>query len=53
MSMHPQRRQRGRALQQVRAGGNVSTNDFKNGVMVEIDNTPFKVVGAHCTLTLE
>lgn len=31
----------------VRAGGTVSTNDFKNGLTVEVDGTPYKVVGEH------
>lgn len=34
-----------RALQ-VLAAGTVSTNDFKNGLTVEIDGQPFRVMGA-------
>jgi Elongation factor P (EF-P) KOW-like domain len=36
---------RRRALQ-VLAAGTVSTNDFKNGLTVEIDGQPFRVMGA-------
>mmetsp|Transcript_4616 Transcript_4616/g.13260 ORF Transcript_4616/g.13260 Transcript_4616/m.13260 type:complete len:226 (-) Transcript_4616:606-1283(-) len=37
-----QARQTRRALV-VRAGGQVSTNDFKNGMMIEVDSQPFRV----------
>jgi hypothetical protein len=30
----------------VRAAATVSTNDFKTGLTVELDGTPFKVIGA-------
>lgn len=30
---------------QVLAAGTVSTNDFKNGMTVEIDGQPFRVMG--------
>lgn len=31
---------------QVRAGS-ISSNDFKNGVYIEVDGAPFRILGAH------